>query len=151
MYKFLIALALLATACSPPAAAPPAQTAEQTSPEVKNTSEARDLGPYTNNWDSNEFSRFTHTLHAGAPGVHAITLSAQTNSPGGETVAVYPLRPDGERGAPRIMFVIADHDGQDGTAQLEFPATGAGVPVMVVVENAGGRRHAGSYTLTVAP
>jgi hypothetical protein len=49
------------------------------------------------------------------------------------------------------MFVIADHDGQDGTAQLEFPASGAGVPVMVVVENAGGRRHAGSYTLTVAP
>jgi hypothetical protein len=151
MSKFFIALALLAAACSPPAAPAPAQTSEQTSAEVKNTSEPQDLGPYTNNWDSNEFSRFTHTLHAVAPGVRSITLAAQTNSPGGETVAVYPVKADGERGSPRIMFVIADQDGQDGTAELEFPASGAGVPVMVVVENAGGRRHAGSYTLTVAP
>lgn len=143
MLRCLLALALVAAACSP--AAPKAETPTEAS------AEAPDYGPYTNIWESNEFSRFTHTLHAPTPGGHTVTLAAQTNSPGGETVAVYPLGPDGTALDPRIMFVIADFDGSSETDTLEFPASGAGVPVMVVVESAGERTWAGSYTLTVAP
>jgi hypothetical protein len=47
------------------------------------------------------------------------------------------------------MFVIATTRGGSATGVLEFPANGEGVPVVVVVENAGGRRHAGAYSLTV--
>ncbi len=143
MLRCFVALALVAAACSPPALQPEAPA------EV--SAEAPDHGPYANSWESNEFSRFTHTLHAPTPGDHAITLAAQTNSPGGETVAVYPLGPDGAALDPRIVFVVADFDGSTETDTLRFPASGAGVPVMVVVESAGERTWAGTYTLTVAP
>jgi hypothetical protein len=145
MLRVVLALALVAAACSPQTAAPVGETPAQASVA------APDYGPYANSWDSNEFSRFTHTLRAPTPGSHAVTLAAQTNSPGGETVAVYPLGPDGQALDPRIMFVIADFDGSSETDTLEFPASGEGVPVMVVVESAGERAWAGSYTLTVAP
>jgi hypothetical protein len=146
MLRLSIALALAATACSPPPASERAETAP-----VETTAEAPDYGPYVNNWESNEVSRFTHTLHAPTPGDHVISLAAQTNSPGGQTVALYPLGPNGEALDPRIMFVIADYDGGSETGSLNFPASGAGVPVMVVVEGAGDRTWAGSYTLSVGP
>lgn len=143
---FVASLLALTLGCSPPADTkteePPAPVAE--APEAR-----ADLGPYTNTWDSDQFSRFRHTLNAAAPGSHALTLQAQTNSGGGETVAVYPVGPDGERRTVRLIFVVADIDGTTGTESIDIPAEG--LPVEVVVENAGGRRHAGNYTITVAP
>lgn len=144
MPRLFFALALMTAACTPATAPEPTQ-------EAAAPAEAPDFGPYTNNWNSNEFSRFTHVLYAAAPGEHTLTLAAHTNSPGGETVAVYPLGPDGEPLNARIMFVIATYDGDSETSSLHFPETGEGVPVMVVVESQGERAWAGSYTLTVSP
>jgi hypothetical protein len=147
MQRFWIALALVtAAACSPPA---PTTAPAETSASETPTEPAADLGPYTNLWDSAEFSRFRHTLRAAGPGAHTLTLQAQTDSSGGETVAVYPVGPDGERRTVRIAFVVADRDGTSAEESVDIPAEG--LPVEVVVENAGGRRHAGSYTITIAP
>jgi hypothetical protein len=144
MKRFVAVLAVLAAACSPPAVEAPAPV-EPPAPAAP----AADLGPYANTWDAAEFSRFRHTLHAAAPGAHTLTLEATTDSPGGETVAVYPVGADGERETVRVIFVIADTDGTTGSETVEIPA--GGLPVEVVVENAGGRRHAGNYTITIAP
>jgi hypothetical protein len=138
----VVSLLAIAAACSPPAEAPAAPVAEEPA------APAADLGPYSNSWDSDQFSRFRHTLNSGTPGSNSLTLTAQTDAGGGETVAVYPIGPDGERRTVRLIFVIADIDGTTGTEGVDIPA--GGLPVEVVVENAGGRRHAGSYTLTVA-
>ena len=139
-------LLAIAAACSPPAEtkseAPPPMAEEPAAP-------ASDLGPYANSWDSDQFSRFRHVLNAATPGSNNLTLTAQTDAGGGETVAVYPVGPDGERRTVRLIFVVADVDGTTGTETVDIPAEG--LPVEVVVENAGGRRHAGNYTLTVAP
>jgi hypothetical protein len=146
MRMLLVAALFVAVSCSPPAAPP----AEAPAPAEAPPAPAADLGPYTNSWDAAEFSRFRHTLYAATPGAHALTLQATTDSSGGETVAVYPIGADGEHVTVRIMFVIADTDGTSETSDaVDIPA--AGLPVEVVVENAGGRRHGGSYTLTVAP
>lgn len=144
MRSLPIVLALLAASCSPPAA-PPAETpaAEVTPPSIL------DFGPYTNTWDAAEFSRFRHTLRSPEAGEVALRLEATTNSPGGETVAVYPIGPDGQPRTERIMFVIADGDGTSLDQPIEIPDDG--MEVEVVVENAGGRRHAGSYTLSILP
>jgi hypothetical protein len=139
----LLALMLTAAACSP-AAAPPADA-----PAPVEAPAALDLGPYTNSWAAAEFSHFRHTLQASAPGAQTLTLQAQTDSPGGETVAVYPIGPDGERRTVRILFVIAATVGTTESATVDVPAEG--LPVEVIVENAGGRRHAGSYTITLSP
>lgn len=144
MRMLLVASMLAFAACSPSA---------ETKTEVPAVAEAPpapavDLGPYTNSWDSDQFSRFQHTLHAATPGANSITLSSQTDSPGGETVAVYPIGADGQRSTVRLIFVVADVDGTTGTEAVDIPAEG--LPVEVVVENAGGRRHAGNYTLTVS-
>jgi hypothetical protein len=143
MRMLLVALMLALAACSPPAEtkteAPPVAEAP--------TLPAADLGPYTRTWESDQFSRFRHTLHAPIPGANSLTLSSQTDASGGETVAVYPIGADGQRSSVRLIFVIADVDGTTGTETVEIPAEG--LPVEVVIENAGGRRHAGSYTLTV--
>lgn len=145
MRRLIIALAFaVAGACTPPAAETPA------APEAP-PAETVDLGPYSNSWESAEFSRFEHVLHAPGPGAHTLTLSAQTNSPGGETVAVYPVGPDGLPSTARIMFVVATTVGNSETAELVFPPDGAGAPVVVVVENASGRVLSGSYTLSVGP
>jgi len=136
-------LIAIAVGCSPPAET----KTEAPSPVV--AGERTDLGPYTNTWDSDRFSTFRHTLNAATPGSHALTLQAQTDAGGGETVAVYPIGPDGERRTVRLIFVIADTDGTTGTESVDIPAEG--LPVEVVVENAGGRRHAGSYTISIAP
>lgn len=137
----IASLLALAAACSPPA------ETKTEAPAPAAEAPAVDLGPYTNSWDSDQFSRFRHTLNAGTPGSNSLTLTAQTNAGGGETVAVYPIGPDGERRTVRLIFVIADMDGTTGAETVDIPAEG--LPVEVVVENAGGRRHAGSYTLTV--
>jgi hypothetical protein len=146
MRTLLIAsLFALAAACSPPA-----QKAEAPAPAPEApAAPAVDLGPYTNSWDSDQFSRFRHTLNAATPGANTLTLTAQTDAGGGETVAVYPIGPDGERRTVRLIFVVADIDGTTGTESVDIPSEG--LPVEVVVENAGGRRHAGTYTLTVGP
>ncbi|MGQ0533904.1 MAG: hypothetical protein ACT4OF_14625 [Caulobacteraceae bacterium] len=147
MMRFWIALALAtAAACTPPASTTaPAEAPASEAPSAPSAN----LGPYTNTWDSAEFSRFRHTLRAATPGAHMITLQALTDSPGGETVAVYPVGADGERRTVRIAFVVADTGGSSAEESVEIPAEG--LPVEVVVENAGGRRHAGGYTITVAP
>jgi hypothetical protein len=145
MRKYLAVLALALAACSPQQPAP----AEAPPPAEAPAAPAVDMGPYTNTWDAAEFSRFRHTLHAATPGAHTLTLQATTDSSGGETVAVYPVGADGERETVRIVFVIADMDGTREEGNVDIPA--AGLPVEVVVENAGGRRHAGTYTLTIAP
>lgn len=144
MRVFVIALALAAAACVPPTA-PAAPETEAPAPAP--TAEA---GPYSNAWDSDEFSRFRHTLQAPSGGAHMLTLTATTDSPGGETVAVYLAGPDGEPLTGWRMFVVASTRGETATEELEFPESGA-QPVVVVVENASGRRLAGAYTLSVAP
>lgn len=144
MRAFLISLAVVAAACSPPATAP----SEEPAPASEAATDL-DLGPYTNTWDAAEFSRFRHTLHAPAPGWYLLTLHALTDSPGGETVAVYPIGPDGNPRTARIMFVVADRGGESRQERVEIPSEG--LPVAVAVENAGGRRHAGAYTLTLEP
>jgi hypothetical protein len=145
MRLVLLALIFATAACSPPAAPP----AEESAPVEAAAPASVDLGPYTNSWDAAEFSHFRHTLQASAPGAQTLTLQAQTDSPGGETVAVYPIGPDGERRTVRIVFVIADADGTSESATVDLPAEG--LPVEVIVENAGGRRHAGNYTVTLTP
>jgi hypothetical protein len=144
MSRWIAAFAVLAlAACSPPASeAPPAQT-----PAAEAPAPAVDLGPYTGSWDAAEFSRFRHTLNAATPGPNTLTLQASTDAPGGETVAVYPVGPDGERRTVRLLYVVADRDGTEDTAEIDVPAEG--LPVEVVIENAGGRQHAGTYTLSV--
>lgn len=144
MQRFLIALAFAGVAACTPPAAPPS---EGPPPAVE--APAVDTGPYTNSWDSAEFSRFRHTLHAPTPGVYELTLAATTNSPGGETVAVYPIDAAGAAETARIMFVIATTVGGAETEAVTIPAEG--LPVEVAVENASGRALAGSYTLTLTP
>jgi hypothetical protein len=141
MRTVLLALVLTAIACSPPAAQPADEPAEALA--------AVDLGPYTNSWNSAAFSHFSHTLRASVPGAQTLTLQAQTTSPGGETVAVYPIGPDGERQTARIVFVIATTRGESEDAAVEVPAEG--LPVEVIVENASGRPFAGNYTITLTP
>lgn len=144
MRALLVVASLALAACSPPpetkSATPPPAAATPAAP-------AADLGPYANTWDSDQFSRFRHTLQSATPGANSLTLSATTDAGGGETVAVYPVGPDGERSTVRLIFVVADVDGTTGTETVDIPAEG--LPVEVVVENAGGRRHAGNYTLSV--
>ena len=144
MKRVLAALLLAAAACSPAAETTETPAASET-PAAE--APAADLGPYANSWDAAEFSRFRHTLQAASPGAHTLTLHAQTDSPGGETVAVYPIGPDGEAETARILFVIADRDGESRSENVEVPAEG--LSVQVAVENASGRRLAGSYTLTL--
>lgn len=138
MRTLLVALLFAAAACSPPSATPPAGE-EAAQP-------AADMGPYANEWDSDQFSRFNHTLRAAAPGERTVVLEASTNG-GTDTVAVYPADASGERAGARLLFVIATTGGNRETAQVAIPEDG--LPVVVVVENASGRRNSGNYTLTV--
>lgn len=144
MHRLVMTIAALALfGCTPPA--PPASTTE---PAAAPTAPIAG-GPYTNSWDSAEASHFRHTL-GGTPGVHEVTLQAQSDASGGETVAVYPVV-NGEVVTERIVFVIATIEGNSAAGTITFTHDLlAPVVVEVRVENAGGRRHAGSYTLTVA-
>lgn len=147
MRTLFVALLLVAASCSPPAATPPAGEEKAAAP-AEPAAPAADLGPYTNQWDSNQMSHFNHTLRAATPGPHTVTLRATTTG-GTETVAVYPADENGERAGGRLMFVIATTGGTDRITQLDIPE--AGLPVRVSVENLSGRQAGGSYTLTVAP
>ena len=107
-----------------------------------------------NSWDSSTRSRFHHTIEA-APGRVRLRIEARTTAGGGETVAVYPSD-HGDRGGVRIMFVIATTRGHtaNGYATVPRPASGeqlGQLPIVVDVENAGGRRHQGDYCITVHP
>lgn len=148
MRTILVALAIAAAAACTPPSTPAPEAAE--SEEAAAPAPAPEPGPYANAWDSNEFSRFQHTLQAPSGGAHTLTLSATTNSPGGETVAVYLAGPGGEPLTGWRMFVVASTRGETATEVLEFPEGGAQA-VVVVIENASGQRLAGNYTLTVGP
>ena len=106
-----------------------------------------------NRWQSAGFSTFRHVIE-GPPGRVKLVLDACTSASGGETVAVYPTDRQGVRKSPRIMFVIATLRGNARSGSLVLPQPPRGqkvskVPVIVVVENASGRPHNGSYRLTV--
>jgi len=133
-------------ACTPPEAGAPAADA---APDAAAPEAAIDYGPYTNSWDSDAFSRFTHTLHAHEPGDYHLILTARTNSPGGETVAVYPIGPDGTPTTARILFVVAATTPQTRLEVVTIPA--GGLPVAVTVENASGRRLSGEYSIEITP
>ncbi|MEZ5959243.1 MAG: hypothetical protein R3C30_02295 [Hyphomonadaceae bacterium] len=143
MRMLIVASAFVLAACTPPAETPAAEPPATETPAAEMPA-AADMGPYTNSWDSAEFSRFRHTLNATAPGTYDLTIAATTSSPGGETVAVYPVGPEGVPSTARVMFVIATTRGGTETERVTIPAEG--LPVEVVVENAAGRAFAGSYT-----
>jgi hypothetical protein len=148
MRTILVAAAVAAVAaCTPPSAPAPEASGSE---EAAAPAPAPEPGPYANSWDSDDFSRFQHTLQAPSGGPHTLTLTATTNSPGGETVAVYLAGPGGEPSTGWRMFVVATTRGETATEVLEFPDGGV-QPVVVVIENASGQRLAGSYTLSVVP
>jgi hypothetical protein len=126
-------------------------------PEYQDGGPARygqDASGLCNSWDSSTRSRFHHTIEA-APGRVRLRIEARTTASGGETVAVYPSD-HGDRGRVRIMFVIATTRGHtaSGYATVPRPASGeqlGRLPIVVDVENAGGRRHQGDYCITVHP
>ncbi len=135
-------IAALVCACSP-AEAPREHPSENVGAAAP---AAADLGPYANDWESDEFVRFNHTLRAASPGPHVLALEARTDA-GTQTVAVYPADANGERAGGRIVFAIATRNGQRERTEIDVPE--AGVPVVVVVENASGRQSVGSYSLTL--
>lgn len=152
---FGAAAALVLASCSEPPAdtlddrvKAPEISAEDPSPAP--VAPPRNYGPYQNAWDSNEVSTFRHVLWADGAGSHRLVLGATTDSPGGETVRVYRQAEDGSRGEA-VMFVIATTRGGSATKMVEFPSDEEGVPVIVAVENASGRRLSGNYTLRVDP
>lgn len=112
-------------------------------------------GEYCNSWNSATRSRFRHVITA-PPGRARLTISASSDASGGETVAVYP-EVNGERGRARVMFVIAHARGERVASGVVTIPRGVRrdslgqFPIVVDVENAGGRRHAGRYCITAAP
>lgn len=109
---------------------------------------------FSNSWDSDGFSEFRHTI-TGPPGRVNLQLDARTTAGGGETVAVYPVV-GGQRGKVRVMFVIATTKGNSRTGSITLPKpprgqTASSTELMVIVENASGRRRQGEYTLTATP
>ena len=108
---------------------------------------------FENSWDSDSYTTFRHVLQ-GRPGRVKLTLDACTSASGGETVAVYLMDPSGARKTGWRLFVIGTRKGnsRSGTLVLPAPARGQAIsklPIMVVVENASGRSHTGSYRLAV--
>lgn len=125
------------------------------------THAAARMGPFTNGWNSDQASTFTHVIE-GEPGKVTLTLEAKTTAGGTETVAVYFVDAKGHKKTGWRLFVIANKQGAgasksftlpkpkpitrpDGTQ--ETPKTSA-AKLMVVVENASGRTSSGEYTLT---
>lgn len=99
--------------------------------------------PLSNSWSSSEFSTFPHVLE-GPSGSHTLVIDARTDSPGGETLAVYPQTRDGRRGSPCIMTVIATRQGNsaEGTVRLPAPAVGESLATLPV--HGGGRECVGA-------
>jgi len=119
------------------------------------------MGPFTNTWDSDQPSTFTHVIE-GTPGKVTLSLDAKTTTGGTETVAVYFVDSKGHKKTGWRLFVIANKQGSGATKSFtlpkpkpitrpdgtkETPKTSA-AKVMVVVENASGRTSSGEYTLT---
>ncbi|HYD88700.1 MAG TPA: hypothetical protein VEA80_14595 [Vitreimonas sp.] len=148
MRIIIAALVLSIAACGQTTQAPAPETPAPATDAAAPEAPAADLGPYAGEWDSDQFSRFNHTLRAAAPGRRTVTLEARTGG-GTETVAVYPADANGERAGGRLLFVVATTGGNRETAELDIPE--AGLPVVVVVENASGRQASGSYSLSVTP
>lgn len=112
-------------------------------------------GEHSRHWQSATRSRFYHVLE-GTPGPYRLTIHATTTSPGGETVAVYPQTAGGERGSPRIGFVIATTVGNAEEMLITIPRPPEGetqgrLPIIVDVENASGREYSGDYSLELEP
>ena len=100
-------------------------------------------------WESNQSAEFTHVLQ-GRPGVRLVRIDAVTIAGEPVTVSVYPGKPDGSRGEPRLLTASATLQGDSRAFPVELPPPGR-LPIVVVVENASGKRSVGEYTLTVAP
>lgn len=144
MLKATIAVALVMTL--------PVAAHSQPLPSSPGAAVADEMG---NSWRSSTRSRFHHVLEAD-PGRYRLTIEASTSSPGGETVAVYPQTADGERGSPRIGFVIATRSGNSEELFVTIPqladgASSGRLPIIVDVENASGREYSGNYTLRLTP
>jgi hypothetical protein len=112
-------------------------------------------GALSNRWRSSTRSRFRHVLE-GPPGRYWLTIRATTTSPGGETVAIYPQTRSGDRGSPRIGFVIATTAGSNEDMVVTIPRSPEGkaqgrLPIIVDVENASGREYSGEYALELDP
>ena len=103
----------------------------------------------SNPWDSDRPSEFTHVLQ-GRPGARVVRIDAIVTAGEPATVSVYPRRADGGRAEPRLLTASATRAGDSRAFPVELPPTGR-LPVVVLVENASGRRSVGEYTLTVAP
>ncbi|MEZ5994470.1 MAG: hypothetical protein R3C25_01815 [Hyphomonadaceae bacterium] len=146
MRNSLAALCLIvAASCSPPQqpSSAPAGAGAADAPTVAEAPET-----YVNAWSADVFSTFHHSLRAPSGGAHTVTISAETNSPGGETVAVYLPDADGRPMTGWRLFVVASTRGETESRALDFPASGV-QPVVVVVENASGRTFEGHYSITV--
>jgi len=109
----------------------------------------------SNTWDDDKPSTFAHVVES-TPGSKTLTLHARTDASGGQTVAVYAAGPADGPGKGRLLSVIATTAGHSRAGVLSMPAASTGEPrsqlrLVVVVENASRRRHAGEYTLTVSP
>jgi len=114
-----------------------------------------EAGALSSRWQSATRSRFHHVLE-GTPGPYRLTIRATTTSPGGETVAVYPQTAGGERGSPRIGFVIATTVGNAQEMFVTIPRPPEGemqgrLPIIVDVENASGNEYSGDYSLELQP
>jgi hypothetical protein len=112
------------------------------------------VGQFSNRWNSDRPTQFSHVLEA-EPGNVTLTLKAKTTASGGETVAVYFADAQGNRRTGWRLFVIATGNGNSASKSVVIPQPKANhktskVPLVVVVENAGGRTNAGDYTLTVS-
>lgn len=124
-------------------------------PSSPTSGESAAAGEHSRHWQSATRSRFYHVLE-GEPGPYRLTIRATTTSPGGETVAVYPQTASGERGSPRIGFVIATTVGNAEEMFVTIPRPPEGetrgrLPIIVDVENASGREYAGDYSLELDP
>lgn len=102
-------------------------------------------------WSATGFTTFKRVL-VGRPGKHALGLYGCSSAGGGETVAVYLAGADGERKTGWRHFVIATRNGNNKVGTITLPKAAPGqtlsrLPIVIVVENASGKPHAGELRL----
>jgi hypothetical protein len=112
------------------------------------------VGPFSNSWNSDRPTQFSHVIEA-EPGKVTLTLKAKTTASGAETVAVYFADAQGNRKTGWRLFVIATRNGNSASKSVVIPKSKPNhktskVPLIVVVENDGGRTNSGEYTLSVS-